>query len=402
MSSQIAVLAAAWLAFAPAAWAQDLCALVLDTTHHLAVDPSSDAYRAFEDAYTGGAEKAWREVPGALRYRAPDQEEPGPALGPGEILERLWSLEEAVRTSPAFADERKNGSFLREILTRQITAVRAEVLPLKAEEELEWRSAKDFVGTRWHRVQRPPAACAGAEYATDTLYFSEQGPKSPVALRIVPFADLDPDVENAIYLADPEQAAEFRVVVAEVNALFLPFRLAALNRTVRRLDEIDKAWENYLTKGYSQYPWEALVNSWRRLNRFSWSSPPTRQFVFLHPEAAMVMDARSTEGAALDGSLLLHGLGYIHYFGATRNWFLGASATGAVTTDEDLGLGVGGTLHFGHSAIQSRVPHVSLSVLFHDTRSGSNGPFIGVSVDLWRLFEAAGSEGIYRSVLSGR
>jgi hypothetical protein len=400
MRPRLAVLAVVLLAFTPVAWSQDLCALVRDTTHHLDVDASSATYQALGDAYTGGAEERWRGAPGARIYQAMN-EEGGPAIVQGEILGRLRALEAGVRASPAFADQRPNGGFLRETLIRELEAVRARVEMLQEDVELEWNAAKEFIDARWDRKQST-RVCGDREFATDTLFFGEGDPKSPVGLRIVPFDDLDPDVENAIYLADPEQAAEFRVVVAEVNSLFLPFRLAALNRTAHRLDEIDEAWENYLTKGYSQYPWEALVNSWRRLNRFSWSSPPTKQFVFLHPEPAMVIDARATEGAALDGSLLLHGLGYIQYFGATRNWFLGASVTGSVTTDEDLGLGVGGTLHFGHSAIQSRVPHVSLSVLFHDTRSGSSGPFIGVSVDLWRLFETAGSEGIYRSALSGR
>jgi hypothetical protein len=67
MSLRIVVLAAAWFSFAPTAWAQDLCALVQDTSLHLTVDASNEDYQAFGDAYTGGAEEAWRGVSGATR-----------------------------------------------------------------------------------------------------------------------------------------------------------------------------------------------------------------------------------------------------------------------------------------------------------------------------------------------
>lgn len=401
MNRRAVGLAAAWLVLGAPAWGGDLCGLVRDVSRHVAVDARAEDYRAFGDAYTGATE-SWREVPGAWRYRGAALEAAATApLGPRELLERLWGLDGAVRTSPAFADERPNGPYLRGVLARQLAAVRAEVLPLLGAPELDWAAARSFVGTRWDRVQVASATCDGWEYATATLYFSEQEPRTPLALQIVPFDGMDPDPDRAIYLADPVQAAEFRVVVDEVNRLFQPFRLAALNRAVERLDEIDAGWSNYLTKGYSQYPWESLVNSSRRLNSYTWSSPPKRQFLLLHPEVAAVVDARSTRGAAVEGGLLLHGLGYLRYFGAKRSWFLGCSVTGAVTGSPDVGLGAGGTLHFGHSALHARVPHVSLSALFHDTRSGSSGPFLGFSVDLWRLFEATSNEELYRAALSG-
>lgn len=401
MSPRVAGFAAVWLVFAATARGGDLCGLLTDVSRHVAVDVGGEDYRAFADAYTGGTE-SWREVPGAWRYRGLAREAPETApLSPRELLERLWGLDGAVRTSPAFSDERPNGAYLRGALARQLAAVRAEVLPLLGAPELDWAGARSFVGTRWDRVQVASATCDGREYATATLYFSEQEPRTPLALRIVPFDGLDPDPDRAVHFADPVQAAEFRVVVDEVNRLFQPLRLAALNRAVQRLDEIDAGWNNYLAKGYSQYPWESLGNSKRGLNPFSWSSPPRRQFILLHPEAAVVVDARSTQGAALEGSLLLHGLGYLRYFGPKRSWFLGCSVTGAVTGNRDVGLGAGGTLHFGHSAIHARVPHLSVGVLFHDTRSGSSGPFLGVSVDLWRLFETTSNEGIYRAALSG-
>lgn len=114
----------------------------------------------------------------------------------------------------------------------------------------------------------------------------------------------------------------------------------------------------------------------------------------------MVVDARSTKGASLKPGLLIHGLGWINYVGKQNDWFWGVSATGSITTTADRGLGGGGTLHFGHTAIHSQVPHISLSVLWHDTRKGKSAPFIGLSLDLWRLFDKASNEPRFREVLT--
>jgi len=84
--------------------------------------------------------------------------------------------------------------------------------------------------------------------------------------------------------------------------------------------------------------------------------------------------------------LLVHGLGYIHYFGSDRSWFCGASATGCVTADEGNGFGYGITVHLGSTLVTSTLPHVSVGVLWHDGRD-DDGLQVSLGIDLLRLFD---------------
>jgi hypothetical protein len=97
---------------------------------------------------------------------------------------------------------------------------------------------------------------------------------------------------------------------------------------------------------------------------------------------------------------MLHTLGYIHYFGDERSWFLGASATLSFS-DVDHGLGIGPTLHFGSARTHSYIPHVSIGLLWHDFENGPDGPVLGVSIDLMRLFDHDGPMAEYKAALSG-
>jgi hypothetical protein len=165
----------------------------------------------------------------------------------------------------------------------------------------------------------------------------------------------------------------------------------------KRLTEIDRGWSNYLEKGFSQYPWEVVLNS--RTVGFNWTSPPRRQWIFLHPEAGALIDARASKRASTETGLLVHGLGHLWYFGASRGTFVGLSGTASVSNDPAFGAGAGGTLHWGNTTVHSRVPHVSLSVLWQDYAVGKAGLAIGVSLDFWRLAQATNGEDMYQSAV---
>jgi hypothetical protein len=347
-----------------------------------------------------GSDDTWEQSPDAIKYMdALPTDEVAGGLTPTDIDEVLSALAKRVAVSPAFAEGRAHGPLLRHALLEQIASLSSNVPRAAPYAPLEWTSADLFVTNQWSSKQVSGERCNGRVYQANLSYFDREPPHTPVAFEIF---RLDEDEENAdafFYLADEGQATEVRAVVKVVNALFEDFRLAAYQRTIERLDLFDTAWSNYLTKGYSQYPWESYLNSYRGINPYTWTKPPGHQWVFLHPEPSTIVDVRSTKGASLEAGLLLHGVGWIKYMGDERAWFIGASATGAITTSSELGLGGGGTLHFGHSAIHSRVPHISLSVLFHDTKSGRSGPFIGLSVDLWRLFNETSNEPRFRQIL---
>lgn len=142
------------------------------------------------------------------------------------------------------------------------------------------------------------------------------------------------------------------------------------------------AWENYLQRGYPQYPWENLANSW--LVSSAWDRAPSGQFVLLHPEPGALMDVDRADTADLSAGLLVHGLGYLRYFGDDRAWFCGASATGCLTGDEGNGFGYGLTLHVGSTKASNPLPHISVGLLYHDGVE-DDGFQVSLGVDVLRL-----------------
>jgi hypothetical protein len=157
-----------------------------------------------------------------------------------------------------------------------------------------------------------------------------------------------------------------------------------LGEVAAKLRQNRTAWDDYLRHGYPQFPWEELVND--RLVASAWDRPPDRQFVFLHAEPGVVFDLQHGKSTSLDAALLVHAAGHLWYFGDDRGWYAGASATAAITSDEDHGLGYGVTLHFGRSVASATLPAVSIGVLWHEgTGAGERGLELSIGVDVLRL-----------------
>lgn len=385
-------------------WGEVLCQFVDGgVASPVAVDESTADFERYGDVYKGAAvSRRWAGSPLYKRYQVTDDDQE--ALSPRGVRKRLEVLALAVEGSPAFNESGNNAALLKAYLLAELHGLSAAVAPLEDRTLVSWQAVKDAPLARFNQVNVASEECRDGFYATNSAFFTVGGPaKETIALRLEKqieaisgiFAE---DPSQRFYIATLEQAIEFRSVVDEVKRLFAPLQQMAVNEAAIKLVEIDQGWSNYLEKGYSQYPWESLLNS--LAVSYSWSSPPESQWLVMHPEMAAVVDARSTSGSSLEGALLVHGVGYIRYFGDERDWFLGASLTGSITTDSDVGLGVGGTVHFGHTAIHSKVPHISVSVLFHDTVRGSSGPFIAVSADLWRLFQSESAQRLYQQALS--
>lgn len=374
---------------------------------HVAVDQTALDFLAFGDAYEGG--ENWKKSTLAERYERATNSGTEP-LPPVQIYEQLIALLAAMDASPSFAGQASdNRATLRGAMRTRLEALARAVVMLEGKPLVSWDAFRDGGGSlaTFSRTSMGAAdgtECGSARFGTNSAFFAVPDPANATVLRLErwepegPLDLLAADPEQSIYIATLDQAIEYRAIVDQVQSLFAGQVGVAVNQAAMRLAEVNVGWKNYLEHGYSQYPWESFVNSW--LPCFTWNSPPDWQLVLIHPEASAVVDARSTQGASLAGSLLVHGLGYVHYFGADRGWFVGASATASITTDSALGWGGGGTLHFGHSAIHETIPHISLSVLFHDTNTGSSGPFIGISADLWRLLDRGGAQGLYKNALA--
>ena len=131
-----------------------------------------------------------------------------------------------------------------------------------------------------------------------------------------------------------------------LTAYGAPARAAAtksLNASVKR-------WDNYGSKGYSQFPWELALNS----AGYSASSydPPRTQKVLLHPALGLELAGPKVESFGNLADLrsndvvTLEPLGYLIY-NDSRSFYYGASAI--VTLGGDRRIGGGGMLHLGQA-----------------------------------------------------
>jgi len=215
----------------------------------------------------------------------------------------------------------------------------------------------------------------------------------------IPFATVDESdlaSPRTAYHVTPEQAAVLRLI----GETFLSFPLATTGPerllATQRLSEIDEAWDNYLSSGFSQYPWELLVNS--ALYDGPWYEPPVHQLVLLHPEPAVTLGLfGGARDAEINVGVMLHGIGYVHYFGEKRSFFLGGSA--GLSLDNETGLGVGGAIHVGDGRDRGFLPHLSLGVYWTDfDEGGLDGEdiVVGLSVDVWRMLDQNGGERRFR------
>lgn len=202
------------------------------------------------------------------------------------------------------------------------------------------------------------------------------------------FEDATPDITVPLALHHNDLHAAYltrddaRLLVAVTSllerALELNLDFAAAQ------DEFEKnaaAWRAVLHRGYAQFPWEGWLNG--ALDGSAWDRPATHQFVLLHPEPGVMLGLDNLRSSAADPTLMVHGLGYIHYFGHRADWFLGGAATVAATDDEQQGLAYGATALFGSTRVDSYLPHISIGLLWSDGED--DGLHLSLGLDVLRL-----------------
>lgn len=296
-------------------------------------------------------------------------------------FKRLWAL---VQESEAFEAE-PNGERLGQALSDTLGKVIA-ILERPGSAPME--AVTPFY----------PQGRFGGPIRSDLIFF--EGTNSQIVLS----REANPEhgeEDEWVYYATSRQAVEVRRVCGLVENIFAEVRREPFIRVTARLAAIDAGWTNYLENGYSQYPWESLVNSRitpRLFGAHSWDKPPSDQIVLLHPELCALVDVRSREEASAGSAVLVHGVGYIHYFGDRRGWFLGLSLSAAMN-DEDSSLAYGATVHFDHTSFSSRIPHISVGFLWPDADDVDDGPVVAVAVDFWRLLDSGGAEDLFRSTM---
>ena len=133
---------------------------------------------------------------------------------------------------------------------------------------------------------------------------------------------------------------------------------------VDALEASEQRWDNYTRKGYSQFPWELLINSSRF--RPTEQDPPRRQIVLLHPALSLELVAPSLDSLAhlrrLD-AISIEPFGYLWY-NRSRSMYYGMSSLVSLPSDGLIGLGA--------------MAHI--------------GTYGKLGVILWRAEDAVGSE----------
>jgi len=155
------------------------------------------------------------------------------------------------------------------------------------------------------------------------------------------------------------------------------------NAQLNAIRDANVRWDNYMKNGYSQLPWEALLNG--AVLNFHAFDPPDKQWIIVHPSLGLEFSTAAFKTTEFQEALNLEILGFIAYFGEQGKNFMGASAS--IMMRDDLGPGIGPVVHFAKN--------MSLGVAWHDTNDNDkldDPPFVFMTVDLFRFLDTESSK----------
>lgn len=199
--------------------------------------------------------------------------------------------------------------------------------------------------------------------------------------------DILTDVDTGGYRLFPGDPDEIAITANEGNdvAKDLCYRAWAVKkvlvrygqpgreRAVKALAAYITLWDNYNSKGYSQYPWELYLNGRWTFNTGSFA-PPASQWVIAHPAVAVeVAWPRSQDLRRLD-IITFEPVGYLRYR-HDRTSYGGASLLVTLSASADPGYGV-----LGHIGRIGKVGYV-----YHPHHDGGARHGAVFSVDLYKL-----------------
>ncbi|HVS09365.1 MAG TPA: hypothetical protein VMS76_05770 [Planctomycetota bacterium] len=175
----------------------------------------------------------------------------------------------------------------------------------------------------------------------------------------------------------PEEMLDLRLRADTVRWLLTKFNEPIRRQHVELIHQAERRWENYLDRGFSQFPWEALFNS--LVLDFPPYDPPDHQWILLHPALGVEADVSSFDELRANEALSLEVIGFLKYRGADYEDFYGGSL--ALTVRDDVGPGVGALLHLKRN--------LNLGVSWHDFDDDDDyfddTPSVFFSVDLFRF-----------------
>ncbi len=191
---------------------------------------------------------------------------------------------------------------------------------------------------------------------------------------IIYFSGTDNEIELIPEVVDEEQAIDLRYRAETINKLLNEFKKPVREMNLKAIAKAESRWKNYINNGFSQYPWESFINGY--ITSFDIQNPPGHQWVIFHHELGVELSTKKIKQMKAKEVLTIEMLGWIDYYGDYWENFWGFS--GIVTLRDDVGIGIGGIIHFG--------PTFNLGLTWHDINDDDNffndNPFLMLSIDI--------------------
>ena len=189
----------------------------------------------------------------------------------------------------------------------------------------------------------------------------------------LPLYEWAEDGERVRLLLTSEQMRQWRLLQNTLTTLITDLSDLLSAKNVQELEDAVERWENFLDRGYSQMPWESLVNGWLiEPPGFPELGPPGHQWILLHPTVGLELSVDPLDEAKIKEAMHVEFLGHVWYRGEQLEDHWGVSAT--VSLREDLDPGIGVLVHIKRNW--------NLGVTWHDV---DEDPFLFFSVDLFRF-----------------
>lgn len=314
--------------------------------------------------------------------------DPGAIAAPDLSCERyviaLRTLLDQMEASKSFSDA--NGERALDILKARVDVLERALAPYKERSLAEASERMSVPLEGWEKTQVGDVPeRSGRKGVVHGFFLAASGSSLPL---YVAYED-ERGVEDPTYFAFLTDEQAWSVAAFCDLASYLKAQVVPIGPLVAKMDAGDLAWENYLQRGYPQYPWENLLND--KLVSSAWNRPPTHQFVFLHAAPGVLFLLDDAKSSTFEAALLVQALGYIRYFDEDRGWYLGGSLTAAFPADDDVGLGYGVTVHLASTTGTLALPPLDLGVLWHEGQD-SDGVMISVGVDVLKLLGQGSSK----------
>lgn len=173
-------------------------------------------------------------------------------------------------------------------------------------------------------------------------------------------------------LLAPAHVRQWRLLENSLTSLVRDQTLLVSAANIRTLEHAVIRWENFLDKGYSQMPWESLLNGW-------WVDapgapefgPPGHQWIICHPTLGFDVYVDSRDAMRGKEALYLEMFGRIWYYGELDEDYWGFSA--ALSLREDANPGFGAMVHI--------MRNWSMGITWHE----KDDPNFFISTDLFKI-----------------